>query len=504
MYLMILQLQEYTITVRSLRLVDGGSFVDLDDEVADVLDDKEAVCMISISVLCCYGDCKQVLADFDLIGDSLSTSSQESGTLLPSMAPVGGRVKPQHQQQMAAAHSGQSDGNSNLLSVSSTSNPSLVDHDETMLSSDLSSWTPSSSSAAMLTENDIHDMLWRHDQRAVPNSADRSSRTASFSSSQSERFVPSESAHNSSSSTAREMAVDGPLRTSRSSYTEALSEGRLRLPLNDARSRNSYAGPGIYERERRYEEPYSRQHVRKPYHPMDQMPPVDYIRYRMRSGGYHANSRSTENFQQRMSMMPRHNSSTVLQSRLAEDSAAYQPRYEEPGVDNFLSQPPYFNERHANEPSGYALSQPAHTFRSGRPSVVHAADLDPNSEAPHLRHLSQDDHSSRSDTPTYRTSPVPHGMRLDAATYHGNRMLRFSDNEEDNCSTTSDIAADDSNKLPSSSPNKWVCVCVLVCSVCGYVVCVRVCVVCICVCSVCVFCVCVRACVHTTYVHVCM
>jgi len=40
---MILQLSEFTITVRSLRLVDGGSFVDLDDEVADVLDDKEAV-----------------------------------------------------------------------------------------------------------------------------------------------------------------------------------------------------------------------------------------------------------------------------------------------------------------------------------------------------------------------------------------------------------------------------------------------------------------------------
>ena len=401
-------------------------------------------------MLCCYGNCKQVLADFDLISDSLSTSSQESGTLLPSMAPVGGRVKPPH-QQMAAVHSGQSDGNSNLLSVSSTSNPSLVDHDETMLSSDLSSWTPSSSSA-MLTENDIHDVLWRHDQRTVPSSADRSSRTASYSNAQSERL---ESAHNSSgSNTTREMAVDGPLRTNRSSYTEALGEGRLRLPLNDARSRNSYAGPGIYERERRFEEPYPRQHIRKPYHPIDQMPPVDYIRFRMQRGGYHANSRSTENFQQRMSMMSRHNSSTVLQSRLAEDSAAYQARYEEPGVDYFLSQPPYFSERHANEPSGYALSQPAHTFRSGRPSVVHAADLDPNSEAPHLRHLSQDDHSSRSDTPTYRTSPVPHGMRLDAATYHGNRMLRFSDNEEDNCSTTSDLAVDESSKQLSSSPNK--------------------------------------------------
>jgi len=360
-------------------------------------------------------------------------------------------MKPPH-QQMAASHSGQSDGNSNLLSVSSTSNPSLGEHDETMLSGDLS-WTPSSSSA-ILTENDIHDVLWRHDQRTVPSSANHTSRAASYSNTQSDRFVSSESALNSSSSNVREMAVDGPLRTSRSSYSEALSEGRLRLPLNDSRSRNSYAGPGVYERERRFEEPYPRQHVRKPFHPMDQMPPVDYLRYRMRSGGYHANSRSTESFQQHISIMPRHNSSTVLQSRLAEDNSAYQSRYEEPGVDYFLSQPPYFNERHANEPSGYALSQPAHTFRSGRPSVVHAADLDPNSEAPHLRHLSQDDHSSRSDTPTYRTSPVPHGMRLDAATYHGNRMLRFSDNEEDNCSTTSDLAVDESNKQLSSSPNK--------------------------------------------------
>jgi len=398
-----------------------------------------------------YGNYKQVLADFDLIGDSLSTSSQESGTLLPSMAPVGGRVKLPRQQQMVGAHSGQSDAASNLLSVSSTSNPSLVDHDESMVSGDLSSWTPSSSTA-MLTENDIPDVLWRHEQHSTS-----SNRTASFSNSQSERFTPSESAaHNSSSSgnVAREMAVDGPLRTNRSSYTEAVSEGRLRLPLSDSRSRNSYAGPGIFERERRYEEQFPRQHIRKSYHPMEQIPAADYVRYRMRSGGYHANSRSSENFQQRIGMMPRHNSATVLQSRLAEDSTTYQPRYEEPGVDYFLSQPPYFNERHANEPSGYALSQPAHTFRSGRPSVVHAADLDPNSEAPHLRHLSQDDHSSRSDTPTYRTSPVPHGMRLDAATYHGNRMLRFSDNEEDNCSTTSDLAADESSKQPSSSLNK--------------------------------------------------
>lgn len=34
---------EFTVAVRSLRLLDGGSFVDLDDEVADVLDDKEVV-----------------------------------------------------------------------------------------------------------------------------------------------------------------------------------------------------------------------------------------------------------------------------------------------------------------------------------------------------------------------------------------------------------------------------------------------------------------------------
>ena len=26
---------------------------------------------------------------------------------------------------------------------------------------------------------------------------------------------------------------------------------------------------------------------------------------------------------------------------------------------------------------------------------------------------------------------MPEGMRLDAATYHGNRVLRFSDNEDD-------------------------------------------------------------------------
>lgn len=31
--------------MRSLRLFEGGSFVDLDDEVADVLDDKEVVCV---------------------------------------------------------------------------------------------------------------------------------------------------------------------------------------------------------------------------------------------------------------------------------------------------------------------------------------------------------------------------------------------------------------------------------------------------------------------------
>jgi len=36
-------LAEFTITVRSLRLLDGGSFLDVDDEVADVLDDKEVV-----------------------------------------------------------------------------------------------------------------------------------------------------------------------------------------------------------------------------------------------------------------------------------------------------------------------------------------------------------------------------------------------------------------------------------------------------------------------------
>ena len=34
--------------MRSLRLYDGGSFVDLDDEVADVLDDKEVVWIIML------------------------------------------------------------------------------------------------------------------------------------------------------------------------------------------------------------------------------------------------------------------------------------------------------------------------------------------------------------------------------------------------------------------------------------------------------------------------
>ena len=112
-------------------------------------------------------------------------------------------------------------------------------------------------------------------------------------------------------------------------------------------------------------------------------------------------------------------------------TGGYQGHYEKP-VQYFLSQPVYFNEHRAtDEPSRYALSQPVHTFHSVRPSVVHAADLDLNSEAPHLQHLSQDDHSSRSHSPTYRSSLVPEGMTLDAATYHGNRVLRFSDNEDD-------------------------------------------------------------------------
>lgn len=360
------------------------------------------------------------MADFDLIGDSLSTSSQESGPLLPATASFSGRVK--------RAHSSQPEGASNLLSVTSTSNPSLADHDDS-ISSDISPWTPSTS-ASIVTENDIPDVLWRQEQRAaVSSSLNRTNRSGSFVSSQSERFTPAESS-------AREMAVDGPLQSNRSSFTESLSETRLRLPLTDARSRNSYAGPGIYERERLYDDHHypPRRFRNKVYHPMDAAAnPSDYMRYRYRTHtrpeGYN------QRFQERPahSMFPRHGSASNIlqQQRVANEDSGYQGRYEEP-VDYFLSQPPYFHDhRNTNEPSGYALSQPAHTFRSLRPSVVHAADLDPNSEAPHLRHLSQDDHSSRSDTPTYRSSPVPEGMRLDAATYHGNRMLRFSDNEDD-------------------------------------------------------------------------
>lgn len=366
-----------------------------------------------------------MLADFDLIGDSLSTSSQESGPLMSSSATLAGRSK----------HSTQSDAASNLLSVASNSNPSLADHDS--VSSDMSPWTPSTS-ASLVTENDIPDLLWRQEQRAASNNVTRSNRSGSFSNSQSERYTSSAAANESS--LAREMAVDGPMQSNRSSFAATLSEGRLRLPLNETRSRNSYAGPGIYERERLYDDHYPSRRFRKPFHPMDASVsgnPSDYMRYRYRN---HRLEGYNQRFQERSAghaMFPRHGStSNIIQtSRLAaasEDGNSYQGRYEEP-VDYFLSQPQYFHEhRSTNEPSGYALSQPAHTFRSIRPSVVHAADLDPNSEAPHLRHLSQDDHSSRSDTPTYRSSPVPEGMRLDAATYHGNnRVLRFSDNEED-------------------------------------------------------------------------
>ena len=359
----------------------------------------------------------QVLADFDLIGDSLSTSSQESGSLLPATV-FSGRVK--------QAHSDQPEGAGNLLSVTSSSNPSLVDHDDS-ISGDVSPWTPSTS-ASVVTENDISDVLWRQEQR-TSNSRSRSNRPSSFASSQSERFAATDPS-------AREMAIDGPLQSNRSSFVESLSETRLQLPLSDARSRNSYAGPGIYERERLYDNHHypPRRFRNKPYHPMDASNPSDYMRYRYRN---HRLDGFNQRFQERPAhgMFPRHGSaSNIMQQQRAaneETSGGYQGRYEEP-VDYFLSQPPYFHEhRSTNEPSGYALSQPAHTFRTARPSVVHAADLDPNSEAPHLRHLSQDDHSSRSDTPTYRSSPVPEGMRLDAATYHGNRMLQFSDNEDD-------------------------------------------------------------------------
>ena len=342
--------------------------------------------------------------------------------MLPTGASYSGRVK--------RAHSSQPDAASNLLSVPSSSNPSLADHDDS-ISSEVSPWTPS---ASLVAENDIpeSDVLWRqgHRETVSTNSLTRANRTSSFASSQSERFAPSEPS-------AREMAVDGPLQSNRSSFTESLSEARLRVPsLSDARSRNSYAGPGIYERERLYDDHHylPRRFRNKPYHPMDGPSPQDYMRYRYRS---HRLEGYNQRFQERPGhgMFPRHGSASNLmqQQRVpAEDSTGgYQGRYEEP-VDYFLSQPLYFHEHRAtNEPSGYALSQPAHTFRNVRPSVVHAADLDPNSEAPHLRHLSQDDHSSRSDTPTYRSSPVPEGMRLDAATYHGNRVLRFSDNEDD-------------------------------------------------------------------------
>ena len=340
--------------------------------------------------------------------------------MLPASASYSGRVK--------RAHSSQPEGASNLFSVPSSSNPSLADHDDS-ISSEVPPWTPSGS---IVTENDIPDVLWQqgHREAASSNSLTRGNRTSSFASSQSEHFTPSETS-------AREMAVDGPLQSNRSSFTESLSEARLRVPsLNDARSRNSYAGPGIYERERLYDDHHypARRFRKKPYHPMDGPSPQDYMRYQYRS---HRLENYNQRFQERPGhgMFPRHGSaSNIMQQQRgpAEDGGGgYQGRYEEP-VDYFLSQPLYFHEHRAtNEPSGYALSQPAHTLRSVRPSVVHAADLDPNSEAPHLRHLSQDDHSSRSDTPTYRSSPVPEGMRLDAATYHGNRVLRFSDNEDD-------------------------------------------------------------------------
>ena len=369
----------------------------------------------------------QVLADFDLIGDSLSTSSQESNSVLPSTAALAGRVK--------RAHSNQPEGASNLLTVASPSNRSLADHDDS-ISSDMPQWTPSTT-ASIVAENDIPDVPWRQEQREVSNTTGRSNRSDSFASSQSDRFTPGES------SLAREMAIDGPLQSNRSSFAESLTDRRLRLPLGDARSRNSYAGPGIYERERLYDDHYAPRRFRnRPYHLMDAnvaaANPPDYVRYRYRSNrleGYN------QRFQERPAhgMLPRHGSaSNILQQsgRLgAANEDGYHGRFEEPVVDFFLSQPQYSHEhRNTNEPSGYALSQPAHTFRSVRPSVVHAADLDPNSEAPHLRHLSQDDHSSRSDSPTYRSSPVPEGMRLDAATYHGNRMLQFSDNEDDDYS----------------------------------------------------------------------
>ena len=331
------------------------------------------------------------------------------------------------------AHSSQPVGVSNLLTVPSSSNPSLADHDGS-ISGDMPPWTPSTS-ASVVTENDIHDVMWRQEHRTVSNAASHSNRSGSFASSQSGRFTPNES------SLAREMAVDGPLQSNRGSFAESLSDSRLRLTLSDARSRNSYAGPGIYERERLYDDHYPPRRSRnKPYHLMDSS---DYMRSRYRSHRLEGSHRVDQRFQERPphGMLPRHGSaSNILQQggRLggaAEDgSSGYQSRYDEP-VDYFLSQPPYFHEpRSTNEPSGYALSQPAHTFRNVRSSVVHAADLDPNSEAPHLRHLSQDDHSDRSDTPTYRGSPVPEGMRLDAATYHGNRMLQFSDNDEDDYS----------------------------------------------------------------------
>lgn len=334
---------------------------------------------------------------------------------------------------MQRAHSNQPEGASNLLTVPSSSNPSLADHDDS-ISSDMPPWTPSTS-ASVVAENDIPDVIWRQEQRT--NTAGRSNRSGSFASSQSGRFTPADS------SLAREMAIDGPLQSNRSSFAESLSDRRLRLSLSDARSRNSYAGPGIYERERLYDDHYPPRRFRnKPYHLMESnmsASPSDYMRYRYRS-------HRLEGYNQRLQerpphgMFPHHGSaSNILQQtgRLGtaneDDNMGYQGRFEEPVVDFFLSQPQYSHEHHnTNEPSGYALSQPA--FRSVRPSVVHAADLDPNSEAPHLRHLSQDDHSSRSDTPTYRSSPVPEGMRLDAATYHGNRMLRFSDNEDDDYS----------------------------------------------------------------------
>lgn len=369
------------------------------------------------------------MADFDLIGDSLSTSSQESGPLLTSAASLAaGRAK----------HS-QPEVTSNLLNVPSSSNPSLMDHDDGM-SSDISSpWTPSTS-ATMMTENDIPDVLWQQEHRTASNNVTNSShnnRSGTFSNSQTGHFTSTAD----SSSLAREMAVDGPLQSNRLTFTDNVGEGRLRVALTDTRSRNSYAGPGIYERERLYEDQFTMRRLRKSYHPLEGSVPAnpsEYMRFRHRNQRLDGNY-SNLRFQERQThpMFHRHGStSNIMQSsRLAaandDGTTGYQGRYEEP-VDYFLSQPPYFHEHRAtNEPSGYALSQPAHTFRTVRPSVVHAADLDPNSEAPHLRHLSQDDQSSQPDTPTYRSSPVSEGMRLDAATYHGSRMLRFSDIEDD-------------------------------------------------------------------------